>query len=85
MNNMRLHIEMLRNCQAIGEALREQGWCLDKAGASSYSAVHPDVVDQATARHHLHALGLLTSPALRIHFGLQAQAPPLSRSAPAGR
>jgi hypothetical protein len=69
---MRLHIERLRNRDAIGESLRRHGWRLDKAGASSYSAAHKDVVDQATARHQLHVLGLLRSPALRIHFGLQA-------------
>jgi hypothetical protein len=82
---MKLHIEMLQNGQAIGEMLREHGWRLDKAGASSYLAVHPDVVDQATARHRLHALGLLTSPALRINFGLQAHLRQLDRSTSAGR
>jgi hypothetical protein len=71
---MRVQIELLRNREAIGEALRRDGWRLDKAGVASYGAVHKDVVDQATARRQLHAVGLLTSPALRIRFGLQAQA-----------
>jgi hypothetical protein len=38
-----------------------------------------------TARHQLHLLGLLTSSALRIHFGVQAQLPQLSRSTPPKR
>jgi hypothetical protein len=70
---MGVHIEMLRNYDALGETFRRHGWRLDKPGASSYSAVHNDVVDQVTARQQLHALGLLTSSALRIRFGLPAQ------------
>jgi hypothetical protein len=82
---MRLHIEVLRNSAAIGETLRRHGWRPHQAGAASYAAAHKDVVDQVTARHQLQALGLLTSPALRIRFGLHAQLPPLSRSTPHGR
>jgi hypothetical protein len=73
---IRVHFGLLRNGDAIGATLRRHGWRLHKTGAASYSAVRKDVVDQATARRQLHALGLLTSPALRIHFGLDAPLPP---------
>jgi hypothetical protein len=70
---MKLHIETLRNREGIRELLREHGWRLDKGGGSSYSARHPAVSDQATARERLNALGLLTSPAVRIEFNPHAE------------
>jgi hypothetical protein len=76
---------MLRDGDAIGKTLCRHGWRLHQADASSFSAVHDQVFDQVTARHMLHALGLLTSSALRIHFGVQAQLPQLTRSTPPKR
>ena len=64
---MRIYIELLRNCEAVHCMLREQGWRLDKANGG-YAAKHPAVRDERTARGALHALGLLTSAAVRIEF-----------------
>jgi hypothetical protein len=71
---MKLHIHMLHDSEGIRKLLRCQGWRLDRAGgASSYSARHPRVTDQRSARDRLNATGLLTSSALRIEFVPQAK------------
>ncbi len=70
---MKVHIEMLHHEEGICNLLRYYGWRLNRAaGEASYSARHPTVTDQATARAHLYAAGLLTSPNLRIEFGSHA-------------
>jgi hypothetical protein len=66
---MIVRIEMLHHREGIRRVLRHHGWRLDQAGSETiYSARHPTVTDQTTARDRLHAAGLLTSPALRIEF-----------------
>jgi hypothetical protein len=66
---MNVHIEMLHHREGIRKLLHDHGWRLDRAeGEATYSARHPTVTDQATARDQLNAVGLLTSPALRITF-----------------
>ena len=65
---MRIHVEVLHQRHAIRELLREHGWRLHKEN-SGFAAEHPAVHNQAAARHHLQALGLLTSGAVRIEFG----------------
>ena len=65
---MTIHIEFLHQRQALRQLLREHGWRLDKENGG-FAAEHPAVQDQAAARHHLQALGLLTSGAVRIEFG----------------
>ena len=70
---MTLHIQLLHHGERIRKVLRDHGWRLDRAGGeSSYSARHPTVTDQASARARLNAAGLLTSPALRIEFAPHA-------------
>ena len=70
---MNVHIEMLHDREGIRKLLHHHGWRLDRAGGeASYSARHPAVTDQASARDRLNATGLLTSPALRITFVPQA-------------
>jgi hypothetical protein len=64
---MRIYIEPLRNREAVHGLLREHGWRLDRANGG-YAAKHPAVRDERAARGTLHALGLLTSAAVRIEF-----------------
>jgi hypothetical protein len=63
---MILHIEPVRKSEGIHELLCSHGWRLEQLSGTTYSAQHPAVTDQASARQKLHALGLLTSPAVRI-------------------
>ena len=65
---MTIHIELLRQREAVRELLREDGWRLDKANGG-FTAKHPAVQDEPTARGRLSALGLLISPLIRIEFG----------------
>jgi hypothetical protein len=71
---MRIYIELLRDREAVHGLLSEHGWRLDKADGG-YAAKHPAVRDERTARGALHALGLLTSAAVRIEFGTAARRP----------
>ena len=64
---MNLHIQTLRQRDSVRRLLLEHGWRLDGSG-KTYSARHPDVKDQETARHRLNDAGLLTSAAVRIEF-----------------
>jgi hypothetical protein len=50
------------------QALRGDGWQLQGGPGGPVTGTHPDVPDEAAARHRLGGLGLLTSGALRIHF-----------------
>jgi hypothetical protein len=71
--SVNVHIEMLHHQEGICTLLRHHGWRLDRmVGAACYSAHHPTVTDQATARAHLNVAGLLISPNLRIEFGPDA-------------
>jgi hypothetical protein len=66
---VRLHIEILRDRENVRKLLKKQGWRLDQAGSQPiYSARHPTVTDEASARWRLNESGLLISPALRIQF-----------------
>jgi hypothetical protein len=64
-----VRIEILHDREGIRKLLRRHGWRLNRAdGEANYSARHPAVTDQASARDWLNAASLLTSPALRIEF-----------------
>ena len=65
---MKVHIQTLRDRDAVRHLLLKHGWRLDRASGPHYSARHPDVTDQKSARHRLNDLGLLTSAAVRIEF-----------------
>jgi hypothetical protein len=65
---MKVHIQTLRQRDSVRRLLLEHGWRLDRASGTHYSARHPDVRDQQSARHRLNAAGLLTSGAVRIEF-----------------
>ena len=65
---MRIYIELLRHREAVYCLLSEDGWRLDEAN-SGFTANHPAVRDEPAARNRLSALGLLTSPSVRIEFG----------------
>jgi hypothetical protein len=69
---MNLHIQTLRHRDSVRRLLLKNGWRLDRASGPHYSARHPDVTDQQSARHRLNHLGLLTSAAVRIEFGPHA-------------
>ena len=54
---MNVHIEMLHHREGIRKLLHDHGWRLDRAeGEATYSARHPTVTDQATARDQLNAV-----------------------------
>src|SRR5271157_1397299 len=65
---MRIHIFELRSQRHCRKLLKADGWRLHDEGTTSFSAVHPHVKDQPTARTRLQQLGLLTSSHLRIEF-----------------
>jgi hypothetical protein len=69
---MNIEIQLLRQRETIRGLLRAHGWRLDQKPDHHCSASHPEVTDQAAARAHLEALGLLTSGSLRIDFGPEA-------------
>jgi hypothetical protein len=65
---MLVRFHFLREPAGMIQALRHDGW--DLAGEADWAvkASHPGVADEDEARERLNGLGLLTSPALRIHF-----------------
>jgi len=65
---MTVHFELLQRPGEVRKILRSHGWRLDASHAHSVSASHPEVHDEAMARNRLHAMGLLTSGAVRITF-----------------
>jgi hypothetical protein len=50
------------------QALRGDGWQLQGEPGGPFTGTHPDVPDEAAARHRLDRLGLLISRSLRTHF-----------------
>jgi len=64
---MGIHIELLRHPEAVYGLLREHGWQLEET-ETGYAAEHPATPNEPTARRNLHALGLLTSSAVRIEL-----------------
>jgi hypothetical protein len=64
---MFIRFHSLRDPAGLIRALRGDGWDLEGESDWAVTASRPDVLDEATARR-LNDLGLLTSPALRIHF-----------------
>jgi hypothetical protein len=67
---MVVHIRVLARSPEVREMLCESGWDVDEEGTDGLVATHPQVEDQPAARARLWRLGLLTSPRLRIEFGL---------------
>ena len=65
---MRLHLRFLRKKELIQEALRADGWQLERERDDCISAQHPLVKDEITARIRLQDLGLLTSASVYIQF-----------------
>jgi hypothetical protein len=72
---LNIHIQPLRHHEAVRRLLMKHGWRLDKVNAMQYSAKHPAVDDEDTARGRLNDLGLLTSSAVRIEFDRYARRP----------
>ena len=65
---MKLHLRLIRKQDLIEKALRADGWRLERQSADWFTAHHPLVGDESTARFRLNALGLLTSASLQIEF-----------------
>ena len=65
---MKMHIQVLWRNMEVLSRLQRDGWEVDASEPDSLSAKHCEVADEAEARCHLHKLGLLTSPAVRISF-----------------
>ena len=65
---MVIRFHFLRDAAIPLQALRGDGWQFQSEPGGVVLGTHPAVPDEATARSRLHALGLLTSRNLRIHF-----------------
>ena len=65
---MRIHLRLLRESEAIQQALQRDGWKLQWEGEDSLTARHPLVHDETTGRSRLQDLGLLTTSSARIEF-----------------
>ena len=65
---MRLQIRFLRREEVIQEALRLDGWELEREQNDGFTAHHPLVKDETAARIRLQELGLLTSASIQIEF-----------------
>jgi hypothetical protein len=65
---MDLHIRPRGDATEVCATLRDDGWALVTQTGGALLASHPDVPDEAAARHRLQRLGLLTSGALQIEF-----------------
>jgi hypothetical protein len=67
---MRVHLRFLRKGEIAQEALRNDGWQLEREQDDSFTARHPLVRDESAARNRLHDLGLLTTGSVAIEFNL---------------
>ena len=65
---MRIHLRFLRRRELIEEALRADGWQLERDRDDCVTAQHPLVKDEASARIRLQELRLLTSASVYIEF-----------------
>ena len=65
---MRIHLRFLRRRELIQEALRVDGWQLEREQDGSVTAQHPLVKDETAARIRLHNLELLISASVYIDF-----------------
>jgi hypothetical protein len=65
---MKLDIQLLRQSTEILEQLNGDGWKMEPREEGFLYAWHHRVGDNWKARHRLHRLGLLTSPAIRVTF-----------------
>jgi len=65
---VRIHLRFLRRRELIQEALRVDGWQLEREQDGSVTAQHPLVKDETAARIRLQELGLLTSASIQIEF-----------------
>jgi len=65
---MRIHVRFLREEELTQEALRADGWQLERERDDSVTARHPFVKDETAARIRLQELGLLTSASVYIEF-----------------
>jgi hypothetical protein len=66
---MDVHFEAVKGPAGLRALLEANGWRLDDGEDNHFTAHHPDVTDQPTARQKLNRMGLLTSAQLRIEFG----------------
>jgi hypothetical protein len=67
---MHVRVVALRSPGGVEDLLRADGWRVLKGEDGALSASHPEIMDQQAARNRLLDLGLLTSGAVRIDFGL---------------
>jgi hypothetical protein len=65
---MYLRIHLLRDPDALRQALGRDGWKCEDRRDGVIVATHPSVTDDVAARNPLYHLGLLTSSLLRIDF-----------------
>ena len=65
---MLIRFHFLHDAATPLQALRGDGWQLRDEPGGVVLGTHPAVPDEAAARERLHALGLLTSGGLLIHF-----------------
>jgi hypothetical protein len=65
---MKVHLRFLRQAGQLQEALRNDGWHLEREKDESLFARHPLVRDEVAARNRLNRLGLLTSGSVCIEF-----------------
>jgi hypothetical protein len=65
---MIVYIEALHHPHALRARLEADGWTLTAASAGGLLARHRDLPDEPALRRRLNALGLLTSPGVRIEF-----------------
>jgi hypothetical protein len=65
---MKLHLLPLKDFERVHSVLRADGWLLEKDPCGVIHAQHEGITDEASARHRLFKLGLLTSRFVQIRF-----------------
>jgi hypothetical protein len=65
---MKVHLRILRQGEELQETLKNDGWQLQPEKDNSFSARHPEVLNEDAARSRLHRLDLLTSSSVWIEF-----------------
>jgi hypothetical protein len=67
---MKVRIEMLAFFGQVKDRLQGDGWEIERQDATGFWIRHASVPSESLARARLNRLGLLTSAAVRIEFGL---------------
>jgi hypothetical protein len=65
---MKMHLQFLRESEAIRKKLEKDGWDFEWKQDGSLMVRHDLVRDQSACRSRLHHLGLLTTSSVRIEF-----------------